>query len=948
MRDLFKVSVLAMAIAAMPGTVLSAGLGKINVLSGLGQPLNAEVDLSATRDELSGMQANLASVEAFRRAGIQYVALMTDIRVRVDKKPDGTPYLKITSNQPVNDPFLDLLIEVNWSQGRLQREYTFLLDPPAEAIKPAPIALGPSAAPRVAAAPMPQAPAKTAPGEVVAQPRPVAPRPEPEVRASAPVEVKTAAPSQPAPSSGGTPAEWEVKRGDTLAKIAGEMSYEGVNLDQMLVAIYRDNEDAFISQNMNRLRTGKILRIPSREAVSAVDPAEARRTVRAQAADFNAYRRKLAEAARAVDVPEEQVSQQSASGKITASVEDKTPAPAEANDQLKVSRTEPGNEAAALQGKLAALEEETVAREKALREANERVAELEKNLHDLQKLLELKNESLAELQKQASAPTPEAAPIQPPAPKVVEEIKPAAASQPAETAEPPKTAEAPPPAPLAQKAAGPAPKRVKAPAPPPPEPSLIDDLLENRLLLAGGVGLIGLLGLVAVRQRRKARQEQTEMVPSTTSVSLGTNSVFGSTGGQSVDTSASSLQTDFSRASISAIDADEGVDPVAEADVYMAYGRDAQAEEILLDALKSDPTRTAIHAKLLEIYAARKNMKQFETLAGELYAQTGGAGPDWEKAAALGRKVDPDNPLYGAAPKPEMAAPEPAAPMVDTTVIVSSPEKLAGLTDAVETPQSQPEENPFLASTVIVDKAAAAAEATPPALDFDLDLGEPDAPEAESAGASKGEPVQAPVEALQPEAAGLESLDFDLGLDLKETPEGSVANAEPDTPEIPQASPTSEDQADLEFKLPDMSGASAELDLSKLDFDLDLSPASADAPPPATPEDTLPQMAAAPAPEAEIDFDFDLDVEPAAAQEPVKELDLASISLDLDRPAEEDMDAAAQSGDEEQEAATKLELAKAYEEMGDREGARELLQEVMKEGDATHQQRAREMLAELV
>jgi pilus assembly protein FimV len=135
--------------------------------------------------------------------------------------------------------------------------------------------------------------------------------------------------------------------------------------------------------------------------------------------------------------------------------------------------------------------------------------------------------------------------------------------------------------------------------------------------------------------------------PPTTTANLTANSVFGATGGQSVDTTASSMATDFSQASISAIDAEEGVDPVAEADVYMAYGRDAQAEEILLDALKTDPTRTAIHVKLLEIYAGRKNNKQFETLASDLYAQTGGVGADWEKAAAMGMKLDPANPLYG-------------------------------------------------------------------------------------------------------------------------------------------------------------------------------------------------------------------------------------------------------------------------------------------------------------
>ncbi len=127
--------------------------------------------------------------------------------------------------------------------------------------------------------------------------------------------------------------------------------------------------------------------------------------------------------------------------------------------------------------------------------------------------------------------------------------------------------------------------------------------------------------------------------------------MFAGTGGQSVDTGATSIMhTDFSHSGLSSIDTDEGVDPVAEADVYMAYGRDAQAEEILQDALKADPARAAIHLKLLEIYAQRRNNRQFETVASELFARTGGQGRDWEKAAALGRRLDPENPLYATEP----------------------------------------------------------------------------------------------------------------------------------------------------------------------------------------------------------------------------------------------------------------------------------------------------------
>ncbi|MFZ5512559.1 MAG: FimV/HubP family polar landmark protein [Pseudomonadota bacterium] len=864
------------------------------------------MELSASREELSSLKAQIAPAEAFRQAGIEYSPALAGVRVSVEKRSNGLPYLKLTSDRPVNDPFLDLLLEVNWAQGRLQREYTFLLDPPAEALTPAPIAVTPGAR-----------------REATAVARPVAPQ----ARATAPADGKPLAKGSEKPAA--AVGEHEVKKGETLHKIASETQYEGISLDQMLVAIFRNNRDAFIGDNMNRLKAGKILSIPERQEVEAIEPADAQRIVRAQSADFNAYRRRLAEAAAAAEPAKEAAAQQAASGKISAKIEDKVPAPAETQDQLKVSRSEAGKEAQALQGKLAALEEETVAKEKALKEATSRLAELEKNVKELQKLLELKNQNLAELQKQAAAGAaataakPEVPAPAAPAPKA-EEVKPApAAEKPAEpaSAAEPSASVAAAPAPAPQAAVPAAEKPTEAPkpveqnaqppkkpaAPPPPpreEPGFFDGLMENPLVLAGGAAILGLLGLLGWRQRQKGKQEQAEPVP-TTSVNLATNSVFGSTGGQSVDTSVSSLQTDFSQASISAIDADEGVDPVAEADVYMAYGRDAQAEEILLDALKNDPSRTAIHVKLLEIYAGRKNMKQFETLAGELYAQTGGVGADWEKVATMGLKLDPGNPLYGGKAAEE-GAPAPQAAAADATIIVSSPEKLkdtwtmpgelSQIASAVESPGAAP--------TVVLDKAEAAAAELAPALDFDLDLGEP---------VAKQEAA--------PAAEAPQTLDFDLGLDFPAAPKQEAA------PALATEAPL-----DLDFKLPDLPEAVGGGD-SGLHFDLDLSPAPAAS----GAETTLPTGSA-------VDFQFDLGEPAAPTPAPV---DLSSIDLNLEQ-AQAVLEVPELGPEVEQEVATKLELAKAYEEMGDREGARELLQEVVKEGDAEQQRRARDMLAALV
>jgi pilus assembly protein FimV len=465
------------------------------------------------------------------------------------------------------------------------------------------------------------------------------------------------------------------------------------------------------------------------------------------------------------------------------------------------------------------------------------------------------------------------------------------------------------------------------PPPPPPEPDFLDEMMDNPAILGGGVLVLGLLGFIAYRQRQKKKQQEGGEAPPTTTANLTANSVFGATGGQSVDTTGSSMATDFSQASISAIDADEGVDPVAEADVYMAYGRDAQAEEILLDALKTDPTRTAIHVKLLEIYAGRKNNKQFETLASDLYAQTGGVGGDWEKAAAMGLKLDPSNPLYGGG-----AAGDKQAMHTDTTIIVPAgenkqmrdtwtmPGELSQISEAVEKGG---------AATVILEKPVEAAAETPaaaaPALDFDLDLGSPAAAPA----------APAPMPAAEPAAASA-GLDFDLGLDFKPA-ESKPAEYNPEATMVMGAATAARPPADLalDIKL-DESAATSAAD-EGLHFDLDLgapaAPASAEV---VDLEKTIAGGSA-------LDFDFNIGAppaeKPAAQAEP--DIDLGSISLDLGEPASAAEPAA---GDE---VSTKLELAKAYEEMGDKEGARELLTEVAKEGNAEQQAKAQSMLAKL-
>jgi pilus assembly protein FimV len=883
-------AVLAAALwLAAPLAAHSAGLGRINVLSSLGRPLNAEIELHSQPGE-QDLVARLASPEAFSRAGIELNPALLSVRFNVERR-DGRQILRVTTTQPVNEPFLDLLVDLQWNSGRLLREYTVLLDPPefkgrqpiaaapAPAPKPAPKAAPAPApaeskpAPSVEAKPLPPEPAPPVVAPAPPAPTAAAPAPSAEEKPAAPAPEKPAAAEPAAPSGAAT---HEVQKGETLGAIARRNLPPGISLNQMLVAIYRANEDAFIRGNVNLVRAGRILNIPDIDAVGTVDRDEANRLVREHHAQFNEYRSRLA----AVPAPAEAAAgQRDAAGRIEPKPEAAPPAP---QDQVRLSKADPKKPATP--GGRAAREDDQAARERELREAQSRVTDLEKNVSDLQKLLEMKNQQLAELEKKAGtqAAPPSAAPVPPakpaakapekPAAKAPEAPKPAPAPAPAAkapeaakpapapapVAEAPKPAPAPAPAAKApEKPAAQAPKpkpKPKAVAAPPPEPSFLDEILANfeDPMLLGGlvVVLLGLVGYSAFLWRRK-KAAQAKFQDSV----LGA-AAAGAVAGSAGEPGAPTVQPAVSQASVSQAPAGmeaEEVDPIAEADVYIAYGRDAQAEQILKEALAKDANRVAVHAKLLEIYSNRKDTKAFEQTALKLKNLTNGSGPEWDKACALGRGIDPQNGLYGSGGD---AAPAAAA------------------------------------------APAVAGAAAAPTLDFDL-------------GGASQNPAAVPDISLDETGKQLSSpsgVDIDLG-----------TTAQP------------------------MAAAEPEKTVSSMDFNLDLGTAKSEAP-----------AASAEPPAAEpssgLDFDLKLDDLPSAApaEKSAPPVDLGSISLDLGTPSDATVVAPQGSADPKwQEVATKLDLAKAYEEMGDKNGARELLNEVMKDGDAAQKGQAEQLLAKL-
>ncbi|RZL62813.1 MAG: hypothetical protein EOP81_15090 [Variovorax sp.] len=674
---------LALGLASVDANALA--LGRLNVQSALGQPLRAEIDVTQiTAAEADGLKVNIASAEAFRAAGVNYNAALSDVQVALQRRADGRYVVRLTGNRALNEPFIDLLIEANSNSTRIVRDYTVLLDPPASRQASAATPIAPTA-PQIATAPS------------------SAPRASTTTRRERPVSAVAPAPVEAGVRTGSGDQQVTVQRGDTANKIASAYKPADVSLDQMLVALLRANPDAFIGGNVNRMKAGAVLNLPGGSDAASVPATDARRTVRAQSSDFNAYRRRLAENAPATGVA---TADRQASGRLQGSVEDRNAAVA-APDKLTIS-----------QGSgTARTAEDQLAQSRQNQQSSSRVAELSKNIDDLNKIQAATGA--------APAATPPAAAAPAPAPAAPVAVSPAAAGAGAGAATPaaaatgvpapvagasapagaapatpaaPVDASAAPAAPTeaAAPAASPVAPAVvaKPPAPAPEQPGFFASLLDNPLML-GGAALVALLvGFLLYRVLGRRREDAGDSV--FLESRMPKDSFFGSNGGESVDTKSrgNSVVSSLSY-SPSQLDAGD-VDPVAEADVYLAYGRDLQAEEILREALRMTPERTAIHLKLLEIHAKRRDLRAYEALATDVHKLTGGSGNDWNRVVDMGKDLDPGNPLYEAG--------NPVAAAVETAP----------------------------AAVAAAPAPVAVAEAPPPAfvpsvapLDFDLDLGKP-------------------------------------------------------------------------------------------------------------------------------------------------------------------------------------------------------------------------------
>ena len=840
-------------LALSSSGALALSLGRITVQSSLGEPLRAEIEVpDISAEEAASLRTSVALPEAFTAAGLEYNAALSSLQASLQRRADGRAYIKLFSDRAVNDPFVDMIIEASWSSGRIVRDYTMLFDPPSlrKPSTPAPT-LPLTSTPPIVKAPLPAAATPERGRSEINTPLP---RPT----LATPVAKAAAAPIKQGEK------QVVVKPGDTATRIAANTKESGVSLDQMLVAMLKSNPDAFINNNVDRLRSGSVINVPTAEQAKALDAPEASRVLRAQSKDFDSFRRALAANAplSTVASPDRKTS-----GKIESSVIETKPA-AVAPDKLTLSK-------GAVQAKS---NEAQLAKERAEKEAATRASEIAKNMEDLKKAgAAVAAASAQKVAASAAVTVPVAAASTPAStPAVVQTVSPLPLPVPST----PVVAAVVRPPELAASSV----KKETPPAQPVAETGVLDDVLENPVVPIVGLGLLALLGAFGIYRMRRRNNNAAQVDSSFLESRLQPDSFFGASGGQRVDTNSEEPVSGSSIVySASQLDAADDVDPVAEADVYLAYGRDLQAEEILKEAVRTNPGRLAIYTKLLEIFAKRRDAHSFEATAIQAHKLTGSESPDWTRICEMGLPIDPNNALYqhGGVPTPANAAALTAKPGAASS---------------------------YGASTLAQSALPELAQSSSVDLDLDLDF----------------------------------SIDDDPASAISDVTGGSV------TPIPLSVSLPVERTVKME--------AAPSFDLDALDFNIS-SPAPLDMAPqlPETPINVNGLGMASPTAPLLPEFSATdtMSIHPPAHKEAVDdggmlEFDMSSLSLDLESSTTaRDSLAVAPDTSGEDPLETKLALAEEFVSIGDEDGARALIEEVVAEATGDMRLKAQRALANL-
>lgn len=912
---------LASAIVLASGITLSAqtlalGLGELTLQSALNQPLKAEIELVDSKGLTEfDIKPSLASQADFDRAGVERAYFLTKIQFKVENN-----HLVLSSTELVNEPFLNFLIELNWPTGRVLREYTVLLDPPVFE-------------------------------ESTAQPFV-------NTATSAPFDeeqVQLAEPSTPVAvnhwDEPAAPGSYKVQPNDTLWAIALATRPErAVSPQQMMLALQAENPEAFIGGNINRLKSHYVLRVPDAERIKAISFNEAVAEVARQNQVLKAGTAQLDATGRASQPAPHKAETEGGEVRLLSdksSAADTALATGDANGE--------GASRQVLENDLAIALENVDKSERENTELNSKLKALEEQVGTLQRLISLKDDQLANLQANKAAENNAAATTDfnyqaldtaasataAAEPQEAEVSVPAAEDEAAEKAK--QEAEA---AEQAKKEAAEKARRARLEAlmaaqEPAPEPSLLDDLLANPAIPAGVLAVILLAAVLVVRTLKKRKEAASLKEADAADLAVLND----------IDSSAGSLDDfDFHEEELDAPLLDEASEPLpadadeqsehfdtvqtpsdalSASDFCIAYGKFEQAVELLQAAIVQEPARTDLRLKLLEVYVEMDNAKGFATAETELRKLNDARANS--QAEQLRQRLSA--PIAAAAFTSVAAAKAEELPDLDLQLSSNLADDFAeGLdfSDALDNLDDLPAPAP----------AAQAEAAGDDALDFDLGDFNPEP--TPSAAPQEQKPVEddflefdldsfdsAPVEdapelaAAPAQADNLGALEFDLGDDLgSDSVElQSEANEEAAAMDSLESLLDSEEVGDQQ--LPD------------LDFDLSDSAEQV-------------QMADEQLEEAPTDFDLD-SIQSTDTQDLAPALETVTASsegdIDLEQLAQAEDDFSMLSGTDE--SATKLDLARAYIDMDDLEGARELLQEVVQEGSPAQQSEAKGLLSNL-
>ena len=805
------------------------GVGEIEVKSALNDPLDAEIQLFSVRPgEGDNIRVQLATLKEFEAAGIDRALILSNLKFKVVEK-NGKAFIKVFSKRPIREPFLDFLVDVDWPSGRLLREYTVLLDPPvfsqrkAAAVQ-APVVEVPAEIVRESAPATSSAPSFAAPVAVA----PVVSQSSDGLFPQIQIDAVTPAPRRPAPVIADSSAETygPVKRNDTLWTIADNVRPAGVTVTQMMIALQQANPEAFGGNNINKLKSGFVLRIPELSDIESNSAAEALRIARAQNEAWRTGRDTAATTPTGTISPRE--------GQRRA------PAPVAKVDP-EVKLVTPEGKKGTGQGsgtddskQLVLANEELASKQKENSELQERMAALQDQIDSMERLLELKDESLSDLQSKLSdTKQPPAAVEQPAPPAAVVEKQPEVVAEPEPVTEPEVAATEDVINPYAVKDIAkvkPDPAAAQKPAST-QDDGILAGLLNNTAvlgaLIAVVVGILALVWIVIQRRRMSAMQFPESILTSKPDVATQPVSVPQPQSEQDE----TSLLSDFAPSAMQGvIETDAGeVDPLSEANVYLAYGKHQQAEELLADAVNQEPDRLDLKLKLMEVFHATGNADGFIEQATQMHDKLDDQSSAlWEKATEMGQELCPDHELF----KPDEAVTE------------DDFSDLEGLAD----------------------------------IDDDLSISASEEPEI--------------------------SIDEELALDTADADDLSL------------------DMAALD---------EVEEDNFSIDLDSDL---TLDA-------DTVADKPAEAAKEDDTDLgEFDLDV--------LAEID--DVAVETEEPLVDEAEAESAEDDDilgMDEVATKLDLAKAYIDMGDPDGARAILDEVLTEGSDNQKDEAKALIDQL-